>query len=108
MPSLAEIRRLYEKRNAPLLAEARAQVERLTDAIALGTIHARRCKTIRSHVRRAIRFDNAAELRAFLNLWAPAIDTECRAAERAATLAHFATPFEPEIRPAHYTLGAAA
>lgn len=89
MPSLQEIRRLYEQRNAPLLAEARAQVERLTDAIALGTIHARRCKTIRGYVRRSIRHDNAAELRVFLELWAPAIDAECRAAERSATLAHF-------------------
>lgn len=106
MASLQEIRRLYEKRNAPLLAEARAQVERLTDAIALGTLHSRRCKTLRDYVQRSIRHDNATELRVFLELWAPAIDAECRAAERAATLAHFATPFEPEVRPAHYTLGA--
>lgn len=89
MPSLTEIRRLYEQRNAPLLAEARAQVERLTDAINLQTIHARRCKTIRGYVRRSIRHDNAAELRVFLELWAPAIDQNCRAAEKAATLAAY-------------------
>lgn len=97
MPHLTSIRRSFEQRNAPLLAEARAQAQRLTDAIALGTVHARRCKTIRGHVRRAIRFDNAAELRAFLNLWAPAIDLECRSAERSATLAALALDDVPQI-----------
>ena len=72
------------RRSTPLFLRARAIDKRLTAAIALGTRHVSRLRTLRRHVRGQIGSANQAELSAFLALWEPCFDTTIEDAMRAA------------------------
>jgi len=84
MATLAELDRLHRERHAPLFERAYGEVRRMTAAIALDTIHARRLHTLRTMLRRKIACNDATMLRAWLGEFQAAIDMVCEDAHRAA------------------------
>lgn len=75
MPAPATLDRQRREAHAPLYARADAMKRRLSDAIALDTIHAARLRTLRGKLASAIANANVAELTGFLALWTPCFET---------------------------------
>lgn len=88
MTAWAEIDRRTRERNAPLFAKAEALSARLGAAIALGTCHKARLRTLRAGLRNEIACCNPLHLRMWLADFEAAIDAECRAAHATVSTAY--------------------
>ena len=86
MATLAEIEQRHREKHAPLFNRAKAEVRRMSAAIALGTIHARRLRSLRAGLRHGIVCNDAALLTAWLSEFGAAVEAECRAAHSSVEL----------------------